>query len=75
MAKPVGKWRLGFYLDERCEVLAATIDLRGEGSSYDEVVRMATGPFDSPDAILATFVELIEQAEWKGVQLRLPTPL
>jgi hypothetical protein len=73
--KPVGKWRLGFYLNERLEVLAATIDARQEGFEYREIVRMATGPFDTPDDILATFLELVEEAEWKGEQLRLPTPL
>jgi len=68
----VGKWRIGLYLDPTLELRAATVDIRRDGEDPYEVVRMITGPFDSPDDILRTILELIEHAEWRGEQLTLP---
>jgi len=67
-----GKWRIGLYLDATLELRAATVDIRRDGKVPYEVVRMITGPFDSPDDILGTILELIEHAEWRGEQLTLP---
>jgi len=71
MARYAGKWRIGLYLNERLEILCATVDVRDE-LGIREVVKAMTGPFDSPDDILSMLIELLEAAEWRGEQLRLP---
>lgn len=67
----VGKYVLTFVLDERCECLQAGVHV-AEGRGVRQVIKTLPGPFDSPDEILATYLELIQQAEWRGEQLRLP---
>jgi hypothetical protein len=66
-----GRWAICFNLDERLEVLDAMIGV-WEEKEIRTVVSMVPGPFDSPDDILATFLELIDHAQWRGEQLRLP---
>jgi len=73
MAERLGKWRVTFHLDEVCELKLATVDVEDEGG-HREVVRMITGPFDSPDEVLDTIIQLIDHAEWHGEQLRMALP-
>jgi hypothetical protein len=51
--------------------LTATVDILEERKSR-QIVKMLTGPFDTPEDILATLLELIEHAEWRAEQLRMP---
>lgn len=71
MRVPDGKWRVSFYMNEMCELLTATVEVK-DPEGRREIVRMITGPFDSPDEILEGIIELIDHAEWHGDQLRLP---
>lgn len=73
MAQPLSKWRVSLYLDECCQIEVATVEMN-DVKGRREVVRMITGPFDDPETILATIIELIDHAEWRGEQLRLPVP-
>lgn len=66
-------WELVFEVSSRCELTTASIFHIDAGGKRQIVVWNA-GPFDSPDEILAVMIEMIEQAEWKGEQLRLPEP-
>lgn len=65
------KWRVCFELDEVCQLHLATVEVQ-EPDGVREVVHMHTGPFDSPEDVLSTILELIDHAEWRGEQLRLP---
>lgn len=59
-------------LDSRCELHEAAVAI-DDPVGPREVIKMITGPFDTPEEILATLIELIDHAEWHGEQLRLPS--
>lgn len=65
------KWRVCLDMDGCCELHQATVYRLGD-SRPREILKMITGPFDSPEEILATIIELIDHAEWRGEQLQLP---
>lgn len=65
------QWVVSFYLSNDLELHEARVCLE-DIAGKREIVRMITGPFDSPDEVLSTILELIDHAEWKGEQLRLP---
>lgn len=73
MHELVSKWCINLFLNDRLEVLVARVDLM-TGQGGREVISMLTGPFDTPEDILATILELLEHAEDYGQQLRLPVP-
>jgi len=67
------RWRIHFSLDPDLELRGASLYLHDDVGSR-ELIHMVTGPFDTPDQILRTLLEMIEHAEWRGQQLRLPVP-
>ena len=66
-------WLIGFELSANLEVRSAHVALE-DAAGRREIIRTHPGPFDSPEDILSTYMQLIEHAEWKGGQLRLPDP-
>jgi hypothetical protein len=71
VAHPHAKWVIQLYISARTEIVAATVD-RLEPDGSREILRFLSGPFDTPEDILALLIELIEEAEWRGIQLTLP---
>jgi len=68
---PPSKYRVDLHLTEVVELVRADCHIR-DGNGYRTVLSMHTGPFDDPESILATIIELIDHAEWHGEQLTLP---
>lgn len=64
-------YAITLVLNRRCELQTAAVGLHEDGRER-EIIKMYTGPFDSPEEILATIIELIDHAEWHGEQLKLP---
>lgn len=73
MAIPDTKWRVGLYLTDCLEIVCATVDVKDE-LGHREVIKAITGPFDTPEEVLQMLMELLDAAEWRGEQLRLPVP-
>lgn len=71
MSHPYARWIVQLYVSDRSEIVAATVD-RLEVDGSREIIRFLSGPFDTPEDILAMLLELIEEAEWRGEQLSIP---
>jgi hypothetical protein len=67
------KWRVSLYLSDVLDIAYATVEVKDE-LGRREIVRMITGPFDSPDDVLERILELIDAADWHGKQLAFPIP-
>ena len=65
------RWCITLTLGRTLEIERAAVWL-GEHQGHRKVVDMLTGPFDTPEDILSTIIELVEHAEWHGEQLTLP---
>jgi hypothetical protein len=64
-------WSITFEINRALSLSSASVYHHDE-QGCRQVIRMVTGPFDTPDDILTTVLELIEHAEWSGQQLQLP---
>jgi hypothetical protein len=66
-----GDWRIYFDLDRHTNPLRVGL-AKETGEGLQTIVEWFPGPFDPAEDLLTQAVEMIENYEWKGVQLPLP---
>lgn len=68
-----GPWRVSFNLDRHTNPLRMTL-AHDDGTGEQTVAEWIPGPFDPIEELMATVLEVIENYEWRGIQLPLPVP-
>jgi hypothetical protein len=66
-----GPWHLSVDLDRHTNPLRLALS-HDPGDGLQTIAEWIPGPFDPLEELISIAVEMIEQYEWKGVQLPLP---
>jgi hypothetical protein len=66
-----GDWRVSIELDKHCNPLRVAL-AKDDGDGPRTIVEWFPGPFDPAEGLVSEALEMIEQYEWKGIQLPIP---